>query len=272
RFGQIGCHQRAAARRHFQEPAASFSEYASHKVAKNETLQQISRKYGISMTALLKVNSLHSSKLKAGQMLRVPMSSGTEQLALVKPSQPAFAAADKAAAAEKITYKLKKGETLSEVADKYDVSLTALMKWNSISKAAKVKAGQELTVHAEQKGVQIAAAEPAAESKIVATADVGIVELTAVNVKQKSSVAAILHQAALTKKARTTVVMELSGGKKQKAGKRKEDAVSYYKVRNGDSLWSISKKLQISAKEIKSWNRLGDQAIRPGLTLVIKNG
>jgi membrane-bound lytic murein transglycosylase D len=242
-------------------PASSSSGYAGYKVAKNETLQQISKKYGISMTALLKVNSLRSSKLKAGQMLRVPASSGTEQVALVKNSLPAgqqLAAVD---TAEKTTYKLKKGETLSEVAGKYGVPLATLMKWNKISKAGKIKAGQELTVQPAQEAVlHVASAEPVEES--VSSAD--IVELTAGNSKQKVSGT----EATPLKKA----VVELSGSKKHKVGKRKDDAVSYYKVRNGDSLWSISKKLQVSAKEIKDWNSLNGSALQPGLTLMIKNG
>ncbi|WP_417909633.1 LysM peptidoglycan-binding domain-containing protein [Candidatus Electronema sp. PJ] len=249
-------------------PAVPASEYTSHKVAKNETLQQISKKYGISMTALLKVNSLRSSKLKAGQVLRVPSSSATEQIALVKSEQASgqqLAAVEEGASGEKITHKLKKGETLSDVGEKYHVQVAMLMKWNKLNKAGKVKAGQELTVYPAQEKVQVAAAvtEETSSQK-------DVIELTAVGTKQKPGAEAWLHQAAPQKKAGAVVV--LSGSKKQKADKEKEDTVSYYKVRNGDSLWSISKKLQVSAKEIKDWNSLGDNALRPGLTLMIKNG
>lgn len=49
-----------------------------------------------------------------------------------------------------------------------------------------------------------------------------------------------------------------------------EITVSYYKVRNGDSLWSIARKHQVSAREIKRWNRLSDNLLQPGKKLVIK--
>ena len=258
-----------------QVAAASGSDYTSHKVAKNETLQQISKKYGISMTALLKVNNVRAAALKAGQTLRIPVASGSsEQLALVKRSeQPALAAAEVQAPAEKVAHKLKKGETLSEVAEKYDVSLTALMQWNGISKAANVKAGQELVVHSQQKQETAqAAAETALQQEAATLPTADIVELTAINIKQKPSAAETWQHPVPEKKQAEAVTVLSAGSKKVKAG-GKEAAVSYYKVRSGDSLWSISKKLQISAKEIKSWNSLGEkEALRPGLTLMIKNG
>jgi len=45
-----------------------------------------------------------------------------------------------------------------------------------------------------------------------------------------------------------------------------------YKVRNGDSLWSIANKFNITQKELRVWNRLGwSNLIRPGQTLVVSS-
>jgi len=49
-----------------------------------------------------------------------------------------------------------------------------------------------------------------------------------------------------------------------------EATVRYYKVRHGDSLWSIARKHQVSAKEIKRWNSLDNNLLHPGTKLVIK--
>ena len=46
--------------------------------------------------------------------------------------------------------------------------------------------------------------------------------------------------------------------------------ISYYKVRNGDSLWSIARKHQVSTQEIKRWNQLENNLLHPGKKLVIK--
>ncbi|WP_233189374.1 LysM peptidoglycan-binding domain-containing protein [Geothermobacter hydrogeniphilus] len=45
-----------------------------------------------------------------------------------------------------------------------------------------------------------------------------------------------------------------------------------YKVRNGDSLWSIAKKFNVTQKELRVWNRLGwSNLIHPGQTLVVSS-
>jgi membrane-bound lytic murein transglycosylase D len=43
-----------------------------------------------------------------------------------------------------------------------------------------------------------------------------------------------------------------------------------YKVRNGDSLWSIAKRFDVNEKELRAWNKLvGRNLIRPGQMLVV---
>jgi len=48
--------------------------------------------------------------------------------------------------------------------------------------------------------------------------------------------------------------------------------VTYYKVRNGDSLWRIARKFRVSTGEIIAWNNLTSNMIRPGKKLIIKKG
>jgi LysM repeat protein len=42
-----------------------------------------------------------------------------------------------------------------------------------------------------------------------------------------------------------------------------------YKVRAGDSLWSIAQKHDTSVRELIALNRLGNRKIRPGQVLII---
>ena len=45
-----------------------------------------------------------------------------------------------------------------------------------------------------------------------------------------------------------------------------------YTVRNGDSLWSISRKFGVSEHQLRVWNRLGwSNVIRPGQRLVVSS-
>jgi LysM repeat protein len=44
----------------------------------------------------------------------------------------------------------------------------------------------------------------------------------------------------------------------------------YYKVRSGDSLWTIARRHNISPEEIKRWNNLKNNTIHPGNRLLLK--
>lgn len=47
---------------------------------------------------------------------------------------------------------------------------------------------------------------------------------------------------------------------------------SYYTVRNGDSLWKIARKFDVSEKQLRVWNRLGwSNVIRPGQRLIVSS-
>lgn len=71
-----------------------------------------------------------------------------------------------------------------------------------------------------------------------------------------------------------TDVILLSDHKKQKpdvdSGATEAAAISYYKVRSGDSLWLIARKLRVSTRDIKRWNDLHSNKLQPGTKLVIK--
>ena len=55
-------------------PKAESENYRMHKVKKGETLYSISRDYSVTVAALIRVNDVPRNEIKEGQMLRVPPS------------------------------------------------------------------------------------------------------------------------------------------------------------------------------------------------------
>ena len=50
----------------------------------------------------------------------------------------------------------------------------------------------------------------------------------------------------------------------------KRSRATYYTVRSGDSLWKISRKFNVTEKQLRVWNRLGwSNVIRPGQRLIV---
>jgi LysM repeat protein len=62
--------ERGGAARHFRrEP----HRYHYHQVQDGETVDQIARSYGVSADQIAKENRLSAAKLKAGDVLRIPL-------------------------------------------------------------------------------------------------------------------------------------------------------------------------------------------------------
>jgi LysM repeat protein len=112
------------------EPAAQKT--TSYKVKKGDTLSAIAKKYKTSISNLKKINHLTSDRIYVGQVLKV---SG---------SAPA-PAKNESTSPSKTTYKVKKGDTLSVIAKKYQTTVSSLKKLNNL-KGDIIYVGQALKV------------------------------------------------------------------------------------------------------------------------------
>jgi len=294
------------------------TKFKTHKVRKNDTLRQVSKKYHISMTTLLKANKLSSSKLKVGQHLRIPYRSN--KYVLLKKGQSAkdFYAAN---SGRLIMHELARGETLSKVAKQYNVPVEMLIQWNDIKNVRRIRAGHQLAIYmgndSGTSSLQVASTTTSASRNVVVLADSkkrkpeamgSVKQLIALQEQKNQPVESAATTAepgsiitlADSKKQRPgelvlaslektttpvemnykssvlTEIISLSDHKKRRPTTHNTDtpvtAVSYYKVRSGDSLWSIARKLKVSTLDLKRWNGLRSDKLQPGTRLVIKKG
>ncbi|MGB3212234.1 MAG: LysM peptidoglycan-binding domain-containing protein [Desulforhopalus sp.] len=204
--------------------------YKTHKIAKGDTLSKICKRYGINKTTILKVNDLHSGKLARGRNLRIPYSTIRYQL-LPEGSSGAMAAYSDSL----ILHRVKKGDTLSRIAKKYNVPSQMIVAWNGLKNAHSIRAGEQLALYIDQynkKG----------------------------NRKTLASVA--------TKKTNTLIAS--NGYKKKLELPETGSPFQLYNVKDGDSLWTISRKFSASTADIKKWNNLKSNLIHPGSQLKLK--
>jgi membrane-bound lytic murein transglycosylase D len=113
-------------------PARSVSESrpTSYRVRRGESLSAIADRFGVSVADLREWNGLRSNKVRAGQ-----------QLVLMPPDEPQI----KRTASKKVTYRVRRGDTLSSIARRYGTSAETLKDWNNL-RSSKVVAGQRLAV------------------------------------------------------------------------------------------------------------------------------
>jgi membrane-bound lytic murein transglycosylase D len=119
-------------------PAAKQSS-SVHVVKPGDTLYGLARRYGVTIPALAAANGMNSkSHLTAGDRLEVPGGGGSGSKA-----------GSSASESTRVTYKVRSGDTLSEIADKFNVSVSQLMSWNRMRQSSSLRAGQKLVVYAD---------------------------------------------------------------------------------------------------------------------------
>lgn len=142
-----------------------------------------------------------------------------------------------------VTHKVKPGESLATIAETYSVTPEQIKSWNSLRRNA-VRTGQLLRINT-------ATAEGEAE---VLTADANITPTRGEQTWQPAT------PAASSKKSTTS---------KSKSAKAKTPVTTSHKIKNGESLSSISKKYGVSIADLKKANGMKNDNLRAGNTLKI---
>jgi LysM repeat protein len=109
-----------------------------------DSFESISRKTGVSEAAIEQVNG---GVIKPGQKVIIPSNSGVRNVVLANAKGLTAVAPSTAGGSVKmVTYKVKRGETLGDVAGRYNVSIRDIATLNRLSASAKLRAGQVIKV------------------------------------------------------------------------------------------------------------------------------
>jgi membrane-bound lytic murein transglycosylase D len=119
---------------------ATFARFERYATRRGETMVTIARKFKVTTTDLASANGLTTqSRLKVGQSLMIPRA-----VSAALASRPAEAPAP--AAATKLTYRVKSGDTLTGIARQFDTTVSDIKRWNSLT-SNRIDVGDRLTIH-----------------------------------------------------------------------------------------------------------------------------
>jgi membrane-bound lytic murein transglycosylase D len=105
-------------------------------VRSGETLWSIARRHGMNVNTLANLNGMRpNTELRAGQKLRLSSASGNA-------SEPR----PTRATARRVVYTVRAGDTLTQIARLFQVSVAQIMSWNGMHGHSPVQAGQRLTI------------------------------------------------------------------------------------------------------------------------------
>ena len=102
-----------------------------HIVHRGDTMWSIARRTGVDVNKLARINGLQpGDPLRAGQRLRLSNSNS----------------GGSGGGARKVTYTVRRGDTLTQIAKLFQVSVGQIMSWNGIGSHSGIAPGQKLTI------------------------------------------------------------------------------------------------------------------------------
>lgn len=146
-------------------------------------------------------------------------------------------------------HKVRKGDNLNEIADKYQVSIDDIKKWNGL-RSNKAPLGRNLKI--------VSTERIAYKDKKESKADSDATKLTRVISNENTSITSNEVKAEKVFKTEKVVTYK--------------DVTKYHKVKKGDVLGEIADKYEVSVADIKKWNKIKGSDIGLGDNLkIIKN-
>lgn len=116
-------------------PASARVKLGRYKIREGDTLGGIARKYGLSVPALQRSNNLKNTSIRAGNDLLIPLSNAEIDIA------------DARAVTNQVVHQVRSGDTLWRIAQRYDVYINQLARWNAIRTNDLLHLGQNIVVY-----------------------------------------------------------------------------------------------------------------------------
>ncbi|MEE9174662.1 MAG: LysM peptidoglycan-binding domain-containing protein [Thermodesulfobacteriota bacterium] len=115
--------------------SSSNGSSSKYKVRSGDTLGGIAQKHGVRLASLKSANNIQGTTIRKGQLLTIPNS-----------SNGSYTSSSKSSGSGPVSYKVKSGDTLWEIASKHNVTVADIKKWNNL-KSNNLALGKKLTIY-----------------------------------------------------------------------------------------------------------------------------
>jgi peptidoglycan endopeptidase LytF len=278
--------------------SASTGNVVEHTIKPKENLNMLAEKYGTTINEIKALNNLTGSNLSIGQVLKIP-AKNTEQTSAPAPVTPPAKnntetqpANTQSSDQTMIEHTVQPKEFLGKIAEKYGTTVEEVRKANNLS-GNNLRIGQKLKIPAtknidENKVVAAAEEKPTQDNKSTDAAGTHTVlrnETIFTIAKQYSITAYQIRKLNDLPDNAITIgqVLKVPGGiiadvqvpkEKQAEAKVKETPAAkedsfIHTVATGENIFTIAKKYNLTAYQIRTANKLDDNAIKVDQKLII---
>jgi len=259
--------------------ANSDGKWISHKIRRGESISTIAYKYGVKTSQLREWNNLRSNKIIAGKSLKV----------LTGKVDDVVASNEKPETGKTTQYKIRKGDSLSEIAEKFKVSVDDIKRWNNMSDNS-IVAGKNLTINGDEKVSSVGDNNAVVNSNMISYRVKKYDTVSELAEKFKVSSHDIRKWNGLSdnkikigqalkiySSVEPTEVIVLDSGEKSKSSaetfRPKEDSkMITHVVKKNETLGHIAERYYIRASDIRDWNNISGSTIVVGQELIIYPG
>ena len=266
----------------FQKLAQAKVRY--YRVKRNDNLSTIAQKYDVTVADLKRWNNIRGNKVAYGKNLKINgLEADQNPTAIAKVElDKKEIQKDSAAVATASFYVVQKGDNLSAIAKKFNVTVAEIQEWNKLINN-NLQLGASLQVvknpinkeaiseSVERKDIAYSVQKGDNLGGIAKRFGATIEELKQWN-NLKTNAIAIGNSLIVAKNEiviDTNKATVASFKKKEQFSSTTNKEAEYY-VKKGDSLYSISKKYPgVTISDLKKWNNIKDDELKPGMKLKI---
>jgi membrane-bound lytic murein transglycosylase D len=242
--------------------------YVYHTISRGENLGLIAMQYSVSIAAIKEWNDLVDNKIVAGKKLKIYTD---ESYAPVSSD-----IASKNTKGNVYYYKVRKGDTIGGIAERYRVSESELKRWNGLT-GNTIKIGQNLKIYTREETTARVESKSLPKGNVkyhkinpgeTISSIAELYKVSASSLREWNALNGDKIIAGNTLKIYSGVSPQVVANNTQGSNELSSEAITHI-IQPGETIIAISELYDVSVEDIKRWNNLSSSKIIAGKSLVI---